>query len=117
VLDAGGRAGAAQGAYRGAVEIYEELWKANREHVEIIVGYVTSLCNVGRWNEAEERVDQLLARVPRHTFANQVKQHIVANRPRRRMPAAAPPIEGSTHTPATTHPISKPWWKRWLGGK
>ena len=36
---------------------------------------------MGRWDEAEQLVDEVLEVVPRHPYANQVKPFIAANRP------------------------------------
>ena len=108
LLSDDGRVAPAEAAYRRSVEIREALWKANPTHVEIKAGYAGSLCNVGRWDEAERLVDEVLEVVPRHPYANQVKRYIVANRPRsggRAMISAQ-----------ATEDVKQPWWKRWLGG-
>ena len=54
------------------------MWQANRDNVEIKAGYAGSLCDVGRWDEAEQLVDEVLEVVPRHPYANQLKRYIVA---------------------------------------
>ncbi len=78
-----GRVEPAEPAFRRSVEIFQAFWNDNRQNVEIAAGYAGSLCNVGRWDEAEERVDEVLAKVPKHPYANHLKRYIVANRPRK----------------------------------
>jgi len=110
LLRADGRVAPAEDAYRRSVEIREALWKANPTHIEIKAGYAGSLSSVGRWDEAERLVDEVLEVVPGQPFANQVKRYIVANRP---------PPERDSIPPATSAPaqqIDKPWWRRWMGG-
>jgi tetratricopeptide (TPR) repeat protein len=136
LLSADGRIEPAAKAYGRSVEIYEVLWKDNPQHVEITAGFAGSLCDVGRWHEAEQRVNEVLAKVPRHPYANQLKRYIVASRPRGEMPSVAPASQASTsvgrigdpsHTGETrsvapasqtsAQQTGKPWWKRWLKGQ
>jgi tetratricopeptide (TPR) repeat protein len=113
LLRSDGRVRPAEDAYRRSALIYEALWKDNPEHVEVTAGYAGSLCTVGRWDEAQQRVDEVLAKVPRHPHANQLKQYITAKRPVTGAPLLATARPAST----PTRQINGPWWKRWLGGK
>jgi tetratricopeptide (TPR) repeat protein len=109
LLRCDGRVEPAEKAYRRSVEIFEALWRANRGNVEITARYAGSLCSVGRWDEAERLVNEVLAKVGRHPYANQVKRYIVANRPRSGQRATIPD--------QATADVKQPWWKRWTGGK
>ena len=109
LLSADGRVEPAEAAYRRSVDIREALWKDNPKNVEITAGYAGSLCNVGRLDEAEQRVDEVLAKMPRHPYANELKRHIVANRP--------PSGERAMISDQATADVKRPWWKRWMGGK
>jgi hypothetical protein len=80
LLSVAGRVADAQQAYRRSVEIREALWSANPEDIEIKAGCAGSLCNVGRWVDAERLVDEVVALVPGHPYANQLKRYIAANR-------------------------------------
>jgi hypothetical protein len=73
LLRASGRTGDAESAYRRSVEIREVLWRADPDNVEIKAGYAGSLCLVGRFEEAERLIGELLALVPDHPYAMQVK--------------------------------------------
>jgi tetratricopeptide (TPR) repeat protein len=80
LLSAAGRVDDAEAAYRRSVEIREALWRANPTQIEIKAGYAGSLCSVGRWDEAERLVDEVLAVIPTHPYANQLKSYIARQR-------------------------------------
>jgi tetratricopeptide (TPR) repeat protein len=76
LLRAAGRADEAEVAYRRSVQIRESLWAANPKHIEIKAGYAGSLCNLGRWKEAFQLVEEVLVVIPTHPYANAVKRYI-----------------------------------------
>ena len=80
LLRAAGRVADAEAAYRHSVQIHEVLWKANPENVEIKAHYAGSLCTVGRLDEAERLVDEVLSLVPQHPYARQLKAFINSQR-------------------------------------
>jgi tetratricopeptide (TPR) repeat protein len=80
LLSAGGRAAEAERAYRRAVDTYAALWAGNPGQIEIKLRYAGSLCSVGRWDEAERLVNEVLGQVPQHPFANQVRRYIERHR-------------------------------------
>ena len=71
-----GREAEAEQVSRRSVEIREKLFRENPENVEIKAGYAGSLCSVGRFAEAKRLVDEVLALVPEHAYANQLKRYI-----------------------------------------
>jgi tetratricopeptide (TPR) repeat protein len=76
LLQAAGQVEEAEQASHRSLEIYEGLHRANPDHVEITLTYAIALCNVGRWQEAAPLLDEVLARVPQHVEAHQVRQFI-----------------------------------------
>jgi tetratricopeptide (TPR) repeat protein len=80
LLSDAGRVDDAEAAYRRSVEIREALWRENPSHIAIKAGYAGSLCDFERWDEAERLVEEVLAVVPAHPYANQLKSYIVRQR-------------------------------------
>ena len=79
LLSADGRAKDAEAAYRRSVEILEELYRLNPGNIEIKTGFAGSLCSVGRFAEARKLVNEVLAVVPRHPYANQLDNWLRSN--------------------------------------
>ena len=73
LLRAAGRVDDAEAVYRRSVQIREALWRDVPSNVDIKAGYASSLCSVGRWDEAERFVDEVLAIIPTHPYAIQLK--------------------------------------------
>jgi tetratricopeptide (TPR) repeat protein len=63
----------AAAAYRRAVELREALYAAYPDNVDIKAGYAGSLCAVGRFAKAARLIDEVLALVPEHPYANQLR--------------------------------------------
>jgi thioredoxin-like negative regulator of GroEL len=80
LLSATGRDPDAESAYGRSVEIRESLWAANPKNVKIKAGYAQSLCSVGRLDEAERLIDQVLQQVPRHPLGERLKRYIEQHR-------------------------------------
>src|SRR5207248_2501938 len=80
LLRAAGRTGEAEEYSRRAGLIWEQLYRANPDNVDATLGYASSLAVSGRWDEAEELVDEVLAAQPRHPFANRMKASFCSTR-------------------------------------
>jgi tetratricopeptide (TPR) repeat protein len=80
LLSDAGRVDDAEAVYRQSVQIREALWRANPSNIEIKAGLDSSLCDFDRWDEAERLVDEVLAMVPTHPYANQLKRYIASLR-------------------------------------
>ena len=52
-------------------------FRVDPENIEVKAGYAGSLCSVGRFREAEQLVDEVLASVPHHPYASQLKQWLL----------------------------------------
>lgn len=70
----------AEVALRSSADIHEGLFVANPGDVEIKAGFAGSLCRVGRWDEAERLIDQVLDVLPLHPYANELKRFIRSQR-------------------------------------
>jgi tetratricopeptide (TPR) repeat protein len=76
LLAGSGRSTDAESAYRRAIAIHESLWESNSDHIDIKSGYARSLCSLERWKEARQLVEEVLAVLPNHPHAKDVKRHI-----------------------------------------
>jgi tetratricopeptide (TPR) repeat protein len=74
LLRGAGRPSEADDCFRRAFLIREPLYRANRGNVDLTLGYAVSLAMVGRRDEAEELVAEVLTAQPRHPYANQLKR-------------------------------------------
>ena len=79
LLSADGRAKDAEAAFRRSVEIREELYRLNPGNIEIKAGFAGSLGNVGQFAEARRLVNEVLAVMPRHPYANQLDNWLRSN--------------------------------------
>jgi hypothetical protein len=70
--------------------------------VDIKIGYAGSLCVVGRFAEAGRLVDEVLALVPEHPYANQLR-HYMAQQQR-----SLPPDTTKVTLASVAHPRANP---------
>ena len=61
---------------QASTEIFEALYAAHPEQVELKAGYAAGLCTVGRFTAARQLVDEVLELLPTHVYANQLKRYI-----------------------------------------
>jgi hypothetical protein len=98
---------AARAYFQACVILQEALYAANPDHVEIKVGYAGSLCAVGRFAEAGRLVDAVLALVPEHAYANQLRRYIV-QRYIVQQQQSLPPATTQVTPASTAHPGANP---------
>jgi tetratricopeptide (TPR) repeat protein len=79
LLRAAGRVSEAEAIHRRSVALCDTLWRANPGNVEVKAGYAGSLCAVGRFTEAKHLIDEVLALVPEHPYANQLRRYLDAH--------------------------------------
>jgi len=76
LLSDAGQVQEAEAVSRRAVALQEALHAANPDNVEIKARYAGSLCAVGRFAEAGRLVDEVLALVPEHPYANRIQRNV-----------------------------------------
>lgn len=75
LLRATRRVADAEAAYHRAVELREALYATHPDNVDIKADYAGSLCAVGRFAEVGRLVDEVLALVPEHPYANELRSN------------------------------------------
>jgi len=93
---------AARAYFQACAILREALYAANPDHVEIKAGYAGSLCAVGRFAEAGRLLDEVLALVPEHPDANQLRRYVAQQQ------KSLPPDTTKITLASVAHPRANP---------